>query len=78
MKKLSCLLLALSLVLSLAACGSTGGAKGGSPAPGSSAAVKSGVEDGVLTIALECAYAPYNSAPCPSRAAPSTPTGTIS
>jgi len=61
MKRLSCLLLALSLALALTACGGTGGDTGGSPAPsGSPAAVKSGVEDGVLTIALECAYAPYN------------------
>ncbi len=46
MKKFLSLLLALTLILSLAACG------------GDSAA--SGVEDGVLTIAMECAYAPYN------------------
>lgn len=57
MKKLSCLLLALSLVFTLASCGGTGGNVGNSPSAG---AVKSGVEDGVLTIALECAYAPYN------------------
>lgn len=57
MKKLSCLLLALSLVFTLASCGGTGGNVGSSPSAG---AVKSGVEDGVLTIALECAYAPYN------------------
>lgn len=59
MKKLSCLLLALSLVFALTACGGTGGDAGSSASP-SAGAVKSGVEDGVLTIALECAYAPYN------------------
>ncbi len=46
MKKLIAMLLALVLVLSLAACGSD--------------EMESGVEDGVLTIAMECAYAPYN------------------
>ncbi len=45
-------ILALSLCLCLTACG---GSKT-EEAP----AVKSGVEDGVLTIAMECAYAPYN------------------
>jgi len=46
MKKISALLLALTMLLSLCACG---GKK-----------VASGVEDGVLTVAMECAYAPYN------------------
>ena len=40
--------LSLLLVLTLVACGPSG------------QSVPSGVEDGVLTIALECAYAPYN------------------
>lgn len=47
MRRIVCLLLALVLALSMAACGSK-------------AVVKTGVEDGVLTIAMECAYAPYN------------------
>ncbi|MBQ3816940.1 MAG: transporter substrate-binding domain-containing protein [Clostridia bacterium] len=47
MKKLSALLLVAALVLSLAACGKAKTAK-------------TGVEDGVLTVAMECAYAPYN------------------
>lgn len=46
MKKFTAALLSLALVFSLAACGSK-------PVP-------SGVEDGVLTIAMECGYAPYN------------------
>ena len=46
MKKILCIVMALAMVLSLTACGS--------------AKMKSGVEDGVLTIAMECAYAPYN------------------
>ena len=45
MKKLIALTMALVMLLALAACG------GG---------VKSGVEDGVLTVGMECAYAPYN------------------
>jgi putative lysine transport system substrate-binding protein len=48
MKKITALLLALTMLMALAACGKK--------AP----AVPSGVEDGVLTVAMECAYAPYN------------------
>lgn len=47
MRKLLPLTLALSLALTLTACGGK-------------TEVPSGVEDGVLTIAMECAYAPYN------------------
>ncbi len=46
MKRLLALLLALAMVMGFTACGSE--------------EVASGVEDGVLTIAMECAYAPYN------------------
>ena len=67
MKKLISLALILVMVLSLAACG-------GASEPGATAApateapaaaapagdVPAGLEDGVLTIAMECAYAPYN------------------
>ncbi len=56
MKKLTCLVLALVLTLSLAACGG----KADSTATTAAAAASTGVEDGVLTIAMECAYAPYN------------------
>ncbi len=69
MKKFLTLLMALAMTMSLAACGGsvdtaaedtttetettdTETAEGGE--------VASGVEDGVLTIAMECAYAPYN------------------
>ena len=45
MKKIIAILLATVMMLSLAACG--GGAQ-------------TGVEDGVLTVGMECAYAPYN------------------
>ena len=57
MRRITCLVLALMLALSLAACGSGSTSTETTAAP---AAVKSGVEDGVLTIAMECAYAPYN------------------
>ena len=64
MKRMLSLLMALAMMLSLAACGggdapaeNTGdGAETQEPAEGGT----SGVEDGVLTIAMECAYAPYN------------------
>ncbi len=54
MKRILAIILMLAAALSLAACGGSG-----SPAS-SESAVASGVEDGVLTIAMECAYAPYN------------------
>ena len=60
MKRFVCLTLALVLALSLAACGGSS-APAATTAPATeSAAAKTGVEDGVLTIAMECAYAPYN------------------
>ena len=49
MKKIIAMLLALMMVLSLAACG----------APAAEAD-KTGVADGVLTVGMECNYAPYN------------------
>jgi putative lysine transport system substrate-binding protein len=73
MKKLLALLLALTLILGLVACSgsdSTDAAESGSAATTDTEAttdtdsdtqsVPTGVEDGVLTIAMECAYAPYN------------------
>ena len=62
MKKFVSAILSLLMVLSMTACGSSA-----SDAPAASAAptadnsvVLSGVEDGVLTVGMECAYAPYN------------------
>ena len=55
MRKITCLVLRLVLALSLAACGS-----GSTASTTAAAAASTGVEDGVLTIAMECAYAPYN------------------
>ena len=64
MKKFLTLLMALSMCLSLAACGGSSEETAETPADsepaGEDGAVSSGVEDGVLTIAMECAYAPYN------------------
>ena len=66
MKRLLTLLMALAMTASLAACGGSTGDSGdtagteGGAASGETTAVSSGVEDGVLTIAMECAYAPYN------------------
>lgn len=45
MKKIIALILVLMMILSMTACGGS---------------AKSGVEDGVLTVGMECAYAPYN------------------
>lgn len=47
MKRLLGVLMAILMLVTLSACGEDSSAK-------------SGVEDGVLTIAMECAYAPYN------------------
>ena len=45
MKKFLAMIMAVALLVSMTACGS---------------GEKSGVEDGVLTVGMECAYAPYN------------------
>lgn len=67
MKRITALLMALAMLFALTACGQaeapavSEAPAGASAAPAEeSAAVASGVEDGVLTIAMECAYAPYN------------------
>ena len=70
MKKILALTLALVLALSLCACGggtstdttTTDDSNSDAAATDTTdtAAVPSGVEDGVLTIGMECAYAPYN------------------
>ncbi|MEE1036612.1 MAG: transporter substrate-binding domain-containing protein, partial [Oscillospiraceae bacterium] len=54
------------MVLSLAACGgsqapaATEAPAAAAPAETAAAAIATGVEDGVLTVGMECAYAPYN------------------
>ena len=60
---LAALSLTASLSLTLAACGSGGGtaqspAPAASTPPAASGAPSGGVEDGVLTVGMECAYAP--------------------
>ena len=73
MKKMLAMIMALAMVLALAACGSSGngsaasaasadksaGSASGSAAPADGDAIP-GTEDGVLTVGMECAYAPYN------------------
>ena len=63
MRRITCLVLSLMLALSLAACGSGSTASttaAADAAETAAAAASTGVDDGVLTIAMECAYAPYN------------------
>ena len=67
MKRLLTLLMALAMTASLAACGGTGSSgdtadsgNSGTTAEGGETAGSSGVEDGVLTVGMECTYAPYN------------------
>ena len=50
MKKITALVMALAMMLTMVVCSVSA----------NDATVPSGVEDGVLTIAMECAYAPYN------------------
>ena len=56
MKKILALVLALTMALTLAACG---GEPAETTAPAAASAIP-GLEDGVLTVGMECAYAPYN------------------
>ena len=50
MKKITALVMAVAMMLTMVVCSVSA----------NDATVPSGVEDGVLTIAMECAYAPYN------------------
>ena len=75
MKKLIALLLSLTMVVSMTACGSSEGSAAASSkaaseqqsttaaetaASGAESAAIPGLEDGVFTVAMECASAPYN------------------
>ena len=68
MKKILSLILALTVLLALTACGGNAAEETTPPAqndaaetaPVADAAVATGVEDGILTVGMECAYAPYN------------------
>ena len=60
MKRIVSVILTVLMLLSMTACGSTS-APSASDAPATEGgAVVTGVEDGVLTVGMECAYAPYN------------------
>ena len=52
MRKILSIILALTMLLSLTACGKTESKAAASDIPG--------LEDGVFTVGMECAYAPYN------------------
>jgi ABC-type amino acid transport substrate-binding protein len=67
MKKFLSLLMAAAICLSLAACGGSGDSApadteppADTETPADAGAAASGVEDGVFTVGMECAYAPYN------------------
>ena len=68
MKRFVSILMPLAMIFALAACGETAApapsaAPAESEAPAESAAPAAeftGVEDGVFTVGMECAYAPYN------------------
>ena len=56
MKKAIAIILAMIMALSMVACGSSDTS---TDTTGSTAAIP-GLEDGILTVAMECTYAPYN------------------
>ena len=58
-KRILAALLAAVMAMSLAACGSPAGTPSSEGSADENNA-SSGVEDGVLTVGMECAYAPYN------------------
>ena len=59
-KRMKALAAVLALTVALTACGQSVASGSTAGAAGTSAANGSGLEDGVLTVAMECAYAPYN------------------
>ena len=59
MKRILALVLAAMMLLSMAACAASTPAAAETAADTNTEAV-TGVEDGVLTVGMECAYAPYN------------------
>ena len=66
MRRMFAMILALAMVLTLTACGgkteepAAPAETQAAAAETAAAAVATGVEDGVLTVGMECAYAPYN------------------
>ena len=60
MKKWMTGALALAMVLAMALTGCGGGAASGTASAGAAASGSAAQSDNVLTVAMECAYAPYN------------------
>lgn len=62
MKRIISLVIAVLMVMSFTACASNGttGVSETTETNETAETVSSGVEDGVLTVAMECAYTPYN------------------
>ena len=60
MKKILSLILALAMVLTLTACGGNAETPAEPAEKNDASAAVTGVEDGVLTVGMECGYAPYN------------------
>ncbi|MBS6216915.1 MAG: transporter substrate-binding domain-containing protein [Clostridiales bacterium] len=59
-KTVTALSLSAALALTLTACGGTSAQPSAPQGSAPVSAAGSGVEDGVLTVGMECAYAPYN------------------
>ena len=57
MRRILAMIMAMLMMLSLCACGAS---EAPAAAPAADDAIATGVEDGVLTVGMECAYAPYN------------------
>ena len=60
MRRMITLILTLAMLLTLTACGGSQAPATEAPAADAPATAVTGVEDGVLTVGMECAYAPYN------------------
>ena len=60
MRRIFAMLLALTMVLAMTACGAKEEAAPAQTTAAAASEVITGVEDGVLTVGMECAYAPYN------------------
>ena len=67
MRRILAMIMAMLMMLSLCACGASEEAPAAAPAEDAAPAevvevadIATGVEDGVLTVGMECAYAPYN------------------
>ena len=59
-RRVLALMLAAAMVYGLAACGGKDNTDAGNNAPAENKLAIQGTEDGVLTVGMECQYAPYN------------------